>query len=734
MSKFKTIFYKFPIITGVLIVAGFVITSYHFGWEILNPKNISWLMAETDGAQYYLGWLFFRNEPWTFPFGLIQGYFAPIGTSIGLTDSVPLLAFPFKLVSGMLPSDFQYFGIWIYISYILQAVFAYLLMGTVCENRSIRLISALFFVISPVMIFRVKHIALASHWIILAALWRYFVSLDRDGYKKYFIYWMLIVGIAAMIHTYLVTMVLLIAIASVTKEWLITKRLSIREASITTIGLIFILLVEWWLIGFFSFGLLDSGSGGFGFYSLNLNALFNSMGTSRWLPGLKLFDAKQYEGYAYLGLGMLLIGVVAVGLFFGSLTKNEGRKESLNILWSHFPLLLLSLGLFLFALSNRISWGDNLIVVINLHTGFQVRILDQLRSSGRFFWPVYYLLIFIFLAIIIRKLPRKAIMPVLVVCLLVQVMELKTQRPENYVQQEYHNYLSDPDWGKIIQHFELIIPIPPYEWSIANEQDYKNFSYLAASHDKQVAAGYVARYSNDSVKEQKIRIGNELRVGEPDPNALYVFTDKSIAKYFDDLKGSLRCHSLNDYFACYSNELDPILKQPVDLNEYQPVFEYITLVDYLRRYQNDLVLIVVMDEASQSLTGELKEYLSARGSRIRELGFRDSYAAVLYQDYLIYEDMSNHSAVEKHWSEGERFNYPGGVFALAKDLSLYSSGRNFGNSAYIRINGKLVWRGLRGLNILVLDDRLQAVSCGKFDTYVTNQAFLRRDGKCMDIE
>ncbi|GAG77325.1 unnamed protein product, partial [marine sediment metagenome] len=149
------------------------------------------------------------------------------------------------------------------------------------------------------------------------------MSIDRDGFKKYSIYWILIVGIAAMIHTYLVTMVILIAIVSVTKEWLITKRLSIRETSITAIGLIFILLVEWWQIGFFSFGLLDSGSGGFGFYSLNLNALFNSMGTSRWLPSLELFDAKQYEGYAYLGLGMLLIGVIAVGFFFGSLTKKE---------------------------------------------------------------------------------------------------------------------------------------------------------------------------------------------------------------------------------------------------------------------------------------------------------------------------------------------------------------------------------------------------------------------------
>jgi len=53
---------------------------------------------------------------------------------------------------------------------------------------------------------------------------------------------------------------------------------------------------------------------------------------------------------------------------------------------------------------------------------------------------------------------------------------------------------------------------------------------------------------------------------------LYVFTDESIAKRLRILK-FLRCHRLNDYLACYSNEHDPILKQEVDLNEYQLMFE-----------------------------------------------------------------------------------------------------------------------------------------------------------------
>jgi hypothetical protein len=87
----------------VASLSGFGLAFYRFGWIALNPSNVTWLLAGLDEAQHFLGWHFFRHEPWSFPPGLIRGYLDPLGTSIGYTDSVPLLAFVSKVFAFALP-------------------------------------------------------------------------------------------------------------------------------------------------------------------------------------------------------------------------------------------------------------------------------------------------------------------------------------------------------------------------------------------------------------------------------------------------------------------------------------------------------------------------------------------------------------------------------------------------------------------------------------------------------
>src|SRR5687768_7137938 len=93
-----------------------VLIIYHFayGFNTLIPTNIDWLMAVLhDWGTHYLGWHFFKNEPWQFPIGNVSNYYAPLGTNVGFTDSIPLLAIFFKLFASILPENFQYFGLWL---------------------------------------------------------------------------------------------------------------------------------------------------------------------------------------------------------------------------------------------------------------------------------------------------------------------------------------------------------------------------------------------------------------------------------------------------------------------------------------------------------------------------------------------------------------------------------------------------------------------------------------------
>src|SRR3989442_692605 len=94
-----------------LIGAGLVGAAWFlsFAGRLVNPFNVDPLLID-DWSTHLLGWLFFRHEAFHLPFGRIDGLLYPVGTTIGYTDSIPWMAFLFRPLSAVLPSDFQYIG------------------------------------------------------------------------------------------------------------------------------------------------------------------------------------------------------------------------------------------------------------------------------------------------------------------------------------------------------------------------------------------------------------------------------------------------------------------------------------------------------------------------------------------------------------------------------------------------------------------------------------------------
>jgi len=123
---------------GLLIGAA----SYFFwyGLSTLDPTNVAWL-ASDDRATAFLGWHFFRFEPWTFPAGLVRNYGEGMNTSLVVTDSVPLVALLLKPFSPLLPADFQFLGPWALASYVANAALGYAIVGRFTESVSARRIS-----------------------------------------------------------------------------------------------------------------------------------------------------------------------------------------------------------------------------------------------------------------------------------------------------------------------------------------------------------------------------------------------------------------------------------------------------------------------------------------------------------------------------------------------------------------------------------------------------------------
>ena len=112
--------YRWPL-TGALLGALIFLAIY--GVRVLDPTSVDWILnnSSPDPAQHYLGWEFFRRSAVHLPYiGSNYNVIYPFRTRVLFTDSLPLAALFFKLIGGILPTRFQYFGWWGLACYMLQ--------------------------------------------------------------------------------------------------------------------------------------------------------------------------------------------------------------------------------------------------------------------------------------------------------------------------------------------------------------------------------------------------------------------------------------------------------------------------------------------------------------------------------------------------------------------------------------------------------------------------------------
>ena len=104
--------YRWPL-TGALL--GVLVFLAVYGVRVLDPTSVDWILnsLSPDPIQHYLGWELFRRSPVHLPYiGANYNAIYPFRTSVLFTDSLPLAALFFKLLGGILPTRFQYFGWW----------------------------------------------------------------------------------------------------------------------------------------------------------------------------------------------------------------------------------------------------------------------------------------------------------------------------------------------------------------------------------------------------------------------------------------------------------------------------------------------------------------------------------------------------------------------------------------------------------------------------------------------
>lgn len=515
-----------------------------FGARSLDPANIGWLM-HGDPAQHYLGWQFFRGEPWHWPLGRIEHFGAPVGTGIVFTDSIPLLALLLKPFASWLPAEFQYFGVWMLACYVLSAVFGWRLMARATPHGWLRALGALFFLMSPAMLLRAYgHESLMAHWLLLAAL-------DRYAAPWRGIAWLALLAAAVLVHAYLFLMMLALAAAALYRAAR-SGNAPLRQApppnpppqagegwggggrhllSQAALGAIVLLLVMWGA-GYFIAAPRQLAAEGYGHYSANLLTYADPMdwrgflraygrdaaGKREWsqfLGSRGQATIGQYEGFAYFGLGALLLAACACIIL---LTKPERRREMR--FWR--PVLAVCIALFAAALSHKITLGDRVLAEIP----WPPVILDALavfRASGRFVWPLYYLLLWAALATVARFCPPRLATVLLIVGVTLQFADLRGKfaefRQEFRHQTAWRTPLQKPLWEDAARRYRKFSVVPPQMEGDA----YLPLAHLAARHGAAIDIGYVARPDNAALKAYAEQQAADIAAGRLRPDTLYIF-------------------------------------------------------------------------------------------------------------------------------------------------------------------------------------------------------------------
>lgn len=384
-------------------IAGFLLGAITalcvFGPGFVVGTSSFWDYPPTDFNSHVVGYRMYLLDDWRFPLFHTQTLEEPRGLNLLYMDALPLVALFAKLLKPIVPSFletmwFNAFGWWPVVAYGLQGAFgARLMRELVGPARVAELCGAAFAVATPVFVLRFLHIALASHFFILAALLLYLQSARGLGTRQAAQRWALLFATLTLVHPYLFAMCAGVFAASVANSAL---RGRWKDALVVFGSTAAVVLVVVFVSGFHGQEVAKGGMWGYGHKTTDLISFF----TPQWATFFPLSHRYQIdmtrneaaEGWAYLGAGVLIAIVIAAV---------RAPRAFVQAARTHWPLAT-ALGLMAaFAISNRVTVASKVLFELPLPEALEWP-TRQFRSCGRFIWPAVYAVSFYVLALLYR--------------------------------------------------------------------------------------------------------------------------------------------------------------------------------------------------------------------------------------------------------------------------------------------------------------------------------------------
>jgi hypothetical protein len=266
-------------------------------------------------------------------------------------------------------------------------------------------------------------------------------------------------------------------------------------------------------------GLVSYGEFGFGLFKANLFSPIDAGGWSWLLPDLASQPA-EIEGFAWLGFGVLLLGLAALSLT---------RRAPLRIGSHHAPLLFMLIGFALFAVTPYVAVGSYEFEM--WWPGPLLGIGNLFRSSGRFVWPLVYCAMILICWLVARGAHRRLGTALLAGAALIQIADTSAgwrAFAETFAKRgpNWPTRLASPFWTEAGHRYRAVrLIVPRNQWPL-----YRDLAAWALANRMETDIVYVARYDLGAFEQLRKRHAAQMASGTLDRDTLWITAGLSPAE------------------------------------------------------------------------------------------------------------------------------------------------------------------------------------------------------------
>ena len=526
---------------GFVIVAifGAVWGYLALGSTAMDRHNLKWLWG--DLAQVYIAWGQYLSDPaahWLSTTRLSHSL--PI--SIALFDPMPLLLLLIRPLSGLVSGGQQFFGYYFVACLVLQGVFGYLAalralalvrMKHYLLGPYIAVLAGIFFASIPYTSFRFQgHTALSSQWVLAMSIWVTLTTLEARRLQ-----WMLANGCVILLATGLNPyLTLMTGVSTSLMAMIMWRKRGFKEVMLRVAFLVVVALAGFVVFGFM--GGAGAESGGYGVYSMNMLGPLDSNGKAGLLR-IDIPDAtggQAFEGFAYFGLGLLLL----IGLALLSFVKHRAPDNDFPFV----PAIIVVALVYILALSSTVTLSTytwNLPV-----PDAMLSPLSRFRGSGRIFWIGGFWLILISISATVLRFGALRAATLLTVLMSLQVVDIYPLALN--IRQSIATFLAKAELSGVeTDGATSILVYPPWqcdhEGTPGGQRNYEVVGYFAMNRQIPTNNFYAAR---TPAEQSAYHCDYRARLAQLDPDAIYLLSPKLYSQYQATFDGRFRCSERHD--------------------------------------------------------------------------------------------------------------------------------------------------------------------------------------------